>query len=208
VQVTITYTLTRNNTLRIDMRAATDKKTVINLTNHSYFNLSGARTVDNESLQIFAGRFTPLDPGTIVSGAVPSGEIRDVAGSELDFRNVAVVGPRINSADPQIAGKKGLDHAFVVDGKPGTLRIAARMTDPASGRMLEVWTTQPGVQVYSSNSVRPKVAVDKGYVPHGALSFQTMHYPDSPNHPNFPSTELAPGKPFHEITEFRLRTMQ
>jgi aldose 1-epimerase len=206
VQVTITYTLTRDNALRVDMRATTDKKTVINLTNHSYFNLSGAKTVDKESLQVFASRFTPLDPGSIVSGAVPSGEIRDVAGSDFDFRNATVLGPRINSSDPQIAGKKGLDHAFVVDGKPGTLRIAARMTDAASGRMLEVWTTQPGVQIYSGNSVRPKVAVDKGYVPHGALSFQTLHYPDSPNHPNFPSTELTPGKPFHEVTEFRLRT--
>jgi aldose 1-epimerase len=206
VQVTITYTLTRDNALRIDMRATTDKKTVINLTNHSYFNLSGAKTADAHSLQIFASHFTPLDPATIVSGAVPSGEIRDVTGSDFDFRKPVALGPRLNSADPQIAGKKGLDHSFVVDGKPGTLRIAARMTDPASGRVLEVWTTQPGVQVYSSNSVRPKVALDKGYVPHGAISFQTLHYPDSPNHPNFPSTELAPGKPFHEVTEFRLRT--
>ena len=86
------------------------------------------------------------------------------------------------------------------------MRIAARLSDPASGRVLEVWTTQPGVQVYSANSVRPKVALDKGYVPHGAMSFQTQHYPDSPNHPNFPSTELVPGQVFHEVTEYRFRT--
>ena len=91
----------------------------------------------------------------------------------------------------------------MIDGTPGRLRPAVQLTDPASGRRLEVWTTQPGVQVYSGNSVRPKVAIAKGYVPHGAISFQTQHYPDSPHHPNFPSTELAPGQTFHEITEFR-----
>ena len=206
VGVTITYTLARDNALRVDMRATTDKKTVINLTNHSYFNLSGAKTVNDQTLQVFASHFTPLDPATLVSGAVPSGEIRDVTGSDFDFREATALGPRLSSADPQIAGKKGLDHSFVIDGKPGTLRIGARMSDPASGRVMEVWTTQPGVQIYSSNSVRPKVALNKGYVPHGAMSFQTLHYPDSPNHPNFPSTELAPGQVFHEVTEYRFRT--
>ena len=91
----------------------------------------------------------------------------------------------------------------MIDGAPGTLRIAARLRDAAARRTLEVWTTQPGVQVYTSNSVRPKVALAKGYVPHGAISFQTQHYPDSPHHPNFPSTELVPGTPFHEVTEYR-----
>jgi aldose 1-epimerase len=116
------------------------------------------------------------------------------------------LGPRLASAEPQIASKKGLDHNYVIDGSPGRLREAAQLSDPDSGRVLEVWTTQPGVQVYSANSVRPKVALDKGYVPHGAISFQTQHYPDSPNHPNFPSTELSPDKPFHEVTEFRFLT--
>jgi len=198
VEVTVTYTLTRDNVLRIDFRATTDKKTVINLINHSYFNLSGKGTVDDETLQLFAHKFTPID-----SGSIPTGEIRDVAGSDFDFTKPVKLGPRLNSAEPQIASKKGLDHNFVIDGAPGRLRIAARMSDPASGRVLEIWTTQPGVQVYSGNSVRPKVALDKGYVPHGAISFQTQHYPDSPNHPNFPSTELTPDKPFHEVTEFR-----
>ena len=198
VEVTVTYILTRDNVLRIDFRATTDKKTVINLINHSYFNLSGKGTVDDETLQLFAHKFTPID-----SGSIPTGEIRDVAGSDFDFTKPVKLGPRLNSAEPQIASKKGLDHNFVIDGAPGRLRIAARMSDPASGRVLEIWTTQPGVQVYSGNSVRPKVALDKGYVPHGAISFQTQHYPDSPNHPNFPSTELTPDKPFHEVTEFR-----
>jgi len=151
-----------------------------------------------ELMQLFAHKFTPID-----SGSIPTGEIRDVAGSAFDFTKPVKLGPRLNSAEPQIASKKGLDHNFVIDGASGRLRIAARMSDPASGRVMEIWTTQPGVQVYSGNSVRPKVALDKGYVPHGAMSFQTQHYPDSPNHPNFPSTELTPDKPFHEVTEFR-----
>lgn len=201
VLVTITYTLTRSNTLRVDMRATTDKKTVINLINHSYFKLSDSPTVDTETLQLFAHHFTPID-----AGSIPTGEIRDVVGSDFDFTKAALLGPRLSSKDPQIASKKGLDHNFVIDGTPGKLRIAAKLSDPASGRVMEVWTTQPGVQIYSGNSVRPKVALDKGYVPHGAISFQTQHYPDSPNHPNFPSTELAPGQVFHEVTEYRFRT--
>jgi aldose 1-epimerase len=201
VQVTITYTLTNSNVLRIDYRATTDKKTVINLINHSYFNLAGKGTVDNEMLHLFAHSFTPID-----AGSIPTGEIRDVKGSDFDFTQPTRLGPRLASAEPQIASKKGLDHNYVIDGSPGRLREAAQLSDPDSGRVLEVWTTQPGVQVYSANSVRPKVALDKGYVPHGAISFQTQHYPDSPNHPNFPSTELTPDKPFHEVTEFRFLT--
>jgi len=201
VEVTITYTLTRNNVLRIDFRATTDKKTVVNLINHSYFNLAGKGTVDDETLQLFAHAYTPID-----AGSIPTGEIRDVKGSDFDFTQPTRLGPRLASTEPQIASKKGLDHNFVIDGPASRLRIAARLSDPGSGRTLEVWTTQPGMQVYSANSVRPKVALDKGYVPHGAMSFQTQHYPDSPNHPNFPSTELTPDKPFHEVTEFRFRT--
>jgi aldose 1-epimerase len=200
VQVTVTYTLTKDNRLRIDFRATTDKKTVINLINHSYFHLAGnaADTIDGETLQLFAHHYTPID-----AGSIPTGEIRDVAGSDFDFTNPAPIGPRLASSDPQITAKKGIDHNFVIDGVPGQLRIAARLRDPKTGRQLEVWTTQPGVQVYTANSVRPQVALAKGYVPHGAISFQTQHYPDSPNHANFPSTELVPGKTFHEVTEFR-----
>jgi aldose 1-epimerase len=204
VEVTVTYTLTNDNVLRIDFRATTSKKTVINLINHSYFNLAGSTgTIDDDSLQLFAHRYTPID-----AGSIPTGEVRDVAESDFDFTNPAVIGPRLASTDPQIVSKKGIDHNFIIDGRPGMLRIAARLRDPRAGRQLEVWTTQPGVQVYTANSVRPQVAHTKGYVPHGAISFQTQHYPDSPNHPNFPSTELAPGKPFHEVTEFRFSTIE
>lgn len=205
VQVSVTYTLTRNNVLRIDYRATTDKKTVVNLINHSYFNMAGEASgpVDNQVLQLFAHRFTPIDDKSI-----PTGEIRTVVGSDFDFVRPTMLGPRLASTDPQIAAKKGLDHNFVIDGAPGVLRPAVRLTDPASGRRLEIWTTQPGVQVYSGNSVRPQVAIAKGYVPHGAISFQTQHYPDSPHHRNFPSTELSPGQSFHEITEFRFSAVQ
>jgi aldose 1-epimerase len=200
VQATVTYTLTKDNVLRVDFRATTDKKTVINLINHSYFSLAGEGpgTIDGETLQLFAHHYTPID-----SGSIPTGEIRDVTGSDFDFTGPTLLGPRLASSDPQIASKKGIDHNFVIDGTPGTLRIAARLRDAQAGRQLEVWTTQPGVQVYSANSVRPQVAHAKGYVPHSAISFQTQHYPDSPNHANFPSTALVPGKPFHEVTEFR-----
>jgi len=200
VDVTITYTLTNTNVLRIDFRAVTDKKTVINLINHSYLSLAGAGpgTIDQEKLQLFAHHYTPID-----AGSIPTGEIRDVKGSDFDFTQPTLLGARLASTDPQITSKKGIDHNFVIDGKPGTLRIAARLADTATGRVLEVWTTQPGVQVYTANSVRPQVAHAKGYVPHGAISFQTQHYPDSPNHTNFPSTELVPNEPFHEVTEYR-----
>jgi aldose 1-epimerase len=203
VQVTVTYTLTGDNRLRIDFRATTDKKTVINLINHSYFSLAGGGTIDSESLQLFAHHYTPID-----AGSIPTGEIRDVAGTDFDFTNPTVIGPRLASSDPQIVSKKGIDHNFVIDGQPGSLRIAARLRDQQAGRQLEVWTTQPGVQVYTANSVRPQVAHAKGYVPHGSISFQTQHFPDSPNHPNFPPTELAPGKPFHEVTEFRFSSLE
>ena len=199
VEVTVTYTLTRANVLRIDFAATTDKKTVINIINHSYFNLAGSGLVDGETLQLFAHAYTPIDEHSI-----PTGEIRNVARTDFDFTTPQLLGPRMNSATPEIAAKKGLDHNFVIDGTPGKLRIAARLQDP-SGRVLELYTTQPGMQVYSANSVRPRVAKDKGYLPHSAISFQTQHYPDSPNHPNFPTTIVTPDHPFHEVTELRFR---
>jgi len=200
VEVTVTYTLTRANVLRIDFTATTDKKTVINIINHSYFNLAGSGLVDGETLQLFAHAYTPIDEHSI-----PTGEIRKVEGTDFDFTSPQLLGPRMNSSSLEIATKKGLDHNFVIDGIAGNLRLAARLKDP-SGRMLEVYTTQPGVQVYSANSVRPKVAKDKGYLPHSAISFQTQHYPDSPHHPNFPTTVVTPGHPFHEVTELRFST--
>jgi aldose 1-epimerase len=182
----------------MDFRATTDKPTVINLINHSYFNMAGAGsgTLDDQVMTLFASHYLPVGGS---GGAVPTGEIRSVAGSAFDFTRPSPIGPHLAAAEMG----KGLDHTYVIDGPPGSLRIAARLEDPKSGRVLEVWTTQPGMQVYSANSVRPKIALAKGYRPHSAISFQTQHYPDSPNHPDFPSTELRPGQAFHEVTELR-----
>jgi aldose 1-epimerase len=200
VQIQVTYSLRADGALRIDYRATTDKPTVINLTNHSYFSLQGQAggTVDDQTLQLFSDAFLPGD-----KTGMPLGEIRPVAGSDFDFRQPALLGPRLASSDVQITQSKGFDHTFVVQGTPGRLRIAARLRDPKSGRSLEVWTTQPGIQVYTSNSVRPAVRDSRHYVPHGAVAFEAQHYPNSPNQPNFPSTVITPQRPLHEVTEFR-----
>jgi aldose 1-epimerase len=203
VDVTVIYTLTPDNRLRIDYRATTDKSTVINLTNHSYFSLAGQGpgTVDRETLQVFADRFAPAD-----TTGMPLGEIRPVAGTDFDFTKPALVGPRLASKDIQMRQENGLDHMFAVNGAAGTLRKAVRLSDPDSGRILEVWTTQPGVQVYAANSVQSSVKESRHYEPHGALAFETQHYPNSPNEKNFPSTVITPQKPLHEVTEFRFLT--
>jgi aldose 1-epimerase len=199
VTVKVTYTLLHDR-LRIDYFAATDKATVINLTNHSYFTLSGgkAATVDRQILQVFADAFLPAD-----KIGMPLGEIRPVGGTDFDFRKPTVLGPRLASGSEQMGHENGLDHTFVIDGAAGTLRKAARLTDPAFGRALEVWTTQPGVQVYTANFVSRDAKDRRHYVPHSAIAFEAQHFPNSPNQPNFPSTVVRPGSPLRETTEFR-----
>jgi aldose 1-epimerase len=203
VRVTVSYTLRKNNTLAIDYRAATDKPTIFNIVNRNFFNLAGTGpgTIEAQLLQIYADHFTPVDDGSAATG-----EIRAVAGTDFDFTQPAAVGPRLASRDPQVRHSKGIDHNFVLNGKAGTLHIAARLSDPGSGRILEVWTTQPGLQVYTANYVHTQAALAKHFVVHGALTLEAQHFPDSPNHANFPSTVLVPGKPFHEVTEFRFST--
>jgi aldose 1-epimerase len=203
VHATVTFTLRKNNVLAIDARATTDKPTIFNIVSRNYFNLAGGGAIENHVLQLFADHFTPVDDGSAATG-----EIRPVAGSDFDFTKGAAIGPRLASRDPQILHSKGIDHNFALNGKAGRLRIAARLMDPLSGRTLEVWTTQPGLQVYTANYVHPQAALDKHYVVHGALTLEAQHFPDSPNHANFPSTELVPGKPFHEVTEFRFGTQK
>jgi aldose 1-epimerase len=194
----VTYILTDKNELKIDYSAETDKDTVVNLTNHSYFNLSGAGTGDilKYVLYLNADKYTPVDPTLI-----PTGEIASVAGTPLDFRKPTPIGARI----AEIKGIGGYDHNFVVNGQMGTLRIAARVSDPNTGREIEVWTTEPGVQFYSSigldGSIKGKGGV--AYQKYGAICLETQHYPDSPNHPNFPSTELKPGQHFHSETVYK-----
>jgi aldose 1-epimerase len=198
LHVSVTYTLTNTDELKLQYSAETDKDTVLNLTNHSYFNLSGTDTgtILKYVLYLNADKYTPVD-----STLIPTGAIESVAGTPLDFRKPTEIGARIG----EIKGIGGYDHNFVLNGKPGTLRLAARVTDPESGREIEVLTTQPGVQFYSAiglnGSIKGKGGV--GYEKYGAICLETQHFPDSPNHPNFPSTELKPGERFRSETIYK-----
>lgn len=206
VTATVTYTLTSDNALKIDYRATTDKPTVANLTNHSYFNLSGQGSgpVDSEILQLFADQYTPSD-----DKLVPTGQLAAVKGTAIDFTSPKPVGPVLNSDFPEIVARRGMDINFVVRGTVGSLRPAARLEDPASGRVMEVLTTQPGIQIFSDNRGGPAPGKDgKTYVSHDALTFETQHFPDSPNQPQFPTTEITPSRPLHEIAVFKFSTVK
>jgi aldose 1-epimerase len=203
LSATVKYTLVGSD-LKIDYSATTDKDTVLNLTNHSYFNLSGQGngTILGDELKIDASRFTPVD-----SGLIPTGELKPVAGTPFDFAKPHTVGERINANDEQLhLGHNGYDHNFVLDGKG--MREAAVVYDPASGRVLTVLTDQPGVQFYTSNfldgSIKGKGGV--AYPRNAALCLETQHFPDSPNQANFPTTLLKPGERFHSTTIFRFST--
>jgi aldose 1-epimerase len=201
----VTYTLTEDNQLKIDYSATTDKKTILNLTNHSYFDLSGklAGTIVQHEVTINADRFTPVN-----SNLIPTGQMRAVEGTPFDFRRAMPIGARIAEKYDQLEIGLGYDHNFVLSGSAGELRMAARVREPESGRVMEVLTTQPGVQFYTGNhldgTVKGKGGVTYGFR-HG-FCFETQHFPDSPNQPTFPSTELAPGQKYHEVTVFRFST--
>jgi aldose 1-epimerase len=202
VTLEVTYAVVGGNTLRIDYRAETDRPTVVNFTNHAYFNLGGASGADilQHEVMIAAERFTPVD-----AELIPTGELREVAGTPFDFRTWRQVGARIAEPDRQLELALGYDHNFVLgplsDGEP---RLAARARDPQSGRALEVRTTQPGVQFYSGNHLDGTLRGPTGkiYSRHAAFCFETQHFPDSPNQPAFPSTVLRPGMRFASTTEY------
>lgn len=200
--VKATYTLTDANELRIDYAATTDKDTVVNLTNHSYFNLAGHGSGDilNHRLMINAARFTPTD-----AASIPTGELRSVAGTPFDFRRPRTIGERIEQDEEQLKFGSGYDHNFVVNGRAGALRLAARVSEPTSGRAMEVWTTEPGVQLYTGNFLEG-TADGKGGKPYGrryGLCLETQHFPDSPNRPSFPSTVLRRGARFRSTTVYK-----
>ncbi|MDA0812748.1 MAG: galactose mutarotase [Verrucomicrobia bacterium] len=194
----VTYTLTKDNALQVDYKATTDKATVINLTNHSYFNLggNGNGTILDHNLTLFADKFTPTD-----ATAIPIGELASVEGTPFDFRKATPIGQRIDAADTQIKYGLGYDHNFVVNGKPGTLRPAAVVHDPKSGRVMEISTTEPGVQFYTGNFLNGLSGKGgKTYEKRGALCLETQHFPDSPNQKAFPSVVLRPGATYTHTT--------
>ena len=198
---TVRYTLD-GSALRIEYSASTDKDTVLNLTNHSYFNLAGQGKGDvlGHVVKIDASRFTPAD-----AAQIPTGELKPVEGTPFDFRMPHAIGERIDADDVQLHIGGGYDHNFVLDHAPGELAQAAEVYEPTTGRILRVLTTEPGVQLYTGNNLDGSITGKEGrvYKRRFAFCLETQHFPDSPNHANFPSTELEPGQEFHSVTVFQ-----
>ncbi len=206
LKVRVVYTLAEDNALHIDYTATTDKSTVLNVTNHSYFQLggTGAKDILANVLKLSASKFTPVD-----AGLIPTGELRPVAGTAFDFLKPTAVGARIDKAEEQIKLGGGYDHNFVLDkGITREAQIAAEVYEPVSGRVLTVLTTEPAVQFYTGNfldgAMKGKGA--KAYTRRMALCLETQHYPDSPNQPRFPTTALKPGQTMRSTTVFKFST--
>jgi aldose 1-epimerase len=201
---TVTYTLTAGNALKIEYRATTDKPTVLNPTNHSYFNLKGAGNGDvlNHRLQVFSDAVTPTDANHMATG-----EVMKVSGTGFDFTKLKRIGQDINGPDPAIVATPGYDINFIVRGAMGKLRPAAHVVEPESGRVMDVFTTQPGIQLYLPNNDKPLIG--KGgaqYIKRGAFCLETQHFANAPNIPAFPTTELKPGQIFYQVTTFKFST--
>lgn len=200
LSVRVTYTVNDRDELVFDYDATTDKATPLNLSQHTYWNLhgAGAGTILDHVLSLDAAAFTPVD-----STLIPTGAIAPVAGTPFDFRTPTAIGARIDQPDAQLGFGRGYDHNWVIDHpRPGALEHAARLVDPTSGRVLDIRTTEPGVQFYSGNFLDGTIKGASGhvYVHRGGLCLETQHFPDSPNHANFPSTILRPGEHFQSRT--------
>jgi aldose 1-epimerase len=203
--VRVKFTLTDEDELRIDYLAEANKPTVVNLTNHSFFNLNGEGHGDvmDHVVTIEADRYLPVN-----ANMIPTGEMRSVAGTPFDFRKPTAAGLRIKDADPQLTVAKGYDHNYVLNHKPGVLGLAGRVAAPESGRVLTVVTTEPGMQFYTANNLDGTGGGKSGkrYLPYSAFCVETQHFPDSPNQPAFPSTVLLPARRFTSTTVFRFST--
>jgi len=197
LKVRVIYTLMEDNVLEITYEAETDRPTVLNLTNHSYFNLAGAGNIRDHVLQLNADHYTPSD-----ATLIPTGEILPVAGTPMDFTRPAPIGARFDqlTGDP-----RGYDHNYVINRSAEGLALAARVRDPASGRVMEVRTTEPGVQLYTGNFLDGSLTGKGGrrYERHAGFCLETQHYPDAPHHPNFPSIVLRPGATYRQTTVHR-----
>jgi len=203
LETSVRFTLSGAD-LRIDYQAVTDEPTVLNLTNHSYFDLAGNGnfSILSHQLRLFASRFTPVD-----SGQIPTGELHSVACTPFDFRKMTAIGERITADEEQLRRGHGYDHNFVLDDGASTLKQAAKLYEPSSGRVLEIWTTEPAIQFYSGNFLDGSIRGKSGavYAKHAGLCLETQHFPDSPNRAEFPSTILRPGDVFRSTTILKFR---
>lgn len=202
LDVLATYWLTDENELKLEFKAITDKKTILNLTHHSYFNLKGQGegTILDHLVKFNADSIVPID-----STSIPLGGLMAVEGTPFDFRDFKPIGKDINAENQQIINGSGYDHSFVIKGNYGELRLACTIKEPVSGRSMEVWTTEPAVQFYTSNFLDSSITGKNGktYPERSAFCLEAQHFPDSPNHPEFPSTVLNPGETFHEMTVYK-----
>lgn len=202
LDVTVTYTLTADNSIRIDYEAVTGKPTVVNLTNHSYWNLkdAGATPILDHEVMLNCDRFTPVD-----AGLIPTGELKPVEGTPFDFRSPEKIGARIDADDEQIKRGGGYDHNFVINRTGEGLQLAAKVTEPTTGRVMEVLTMEPGVQFYTGNFLDGTITGKGGtiYQKRAGFCLETQHFPDSPNQPDFPSTTLRPGEIYKTTTVYK-----